>query len=122
MTRCGINRNNRLAQQQMRRWRIFAFASNNRLVRAVSCWKRRLRRRSPDAEPMRFAAAVEGFGKLLRGGRYTENFGFNDVLALVRAAKDRDHQGHRSEFIQLVCLAQSLTPAITEPTLGLAVR
>ena len=66
--------------------------------------------------------AVAGFGQLLRGGRYTENFGFNDVLALVRAAKDRDHQGHRSEFIQLVCLAQSLTPAIAEPTLGLAVR
>jgi Ca-activated chloride channel family protein len=56
----------------------------------------------------RFAAAVAGFGQLLRGGRYTGTFNFDDVLGLARAARGADPFGYRGEFLQLVNLAASL--------------
>jgi Ca-activated chloride channel family protein len=56
----------------------------------------------------RFAAAVAGFGQLLRGGKYTGAFGYDDVLELARAARESDPFGYRGEFLQLVNLAASL--------------
>lgn len=56
----------------------------------------------------RFAAAVAGFGQLLHGGRYTEHYGYADVLGLARSARGDDTQGWRGEFVQLVELARSL--------------
>jgi Ca-activated chloride channel family protein len=61
------------------------------------------------SESLRFAAAVSGFGQLLRGGRYTEHYGYADVLKLARAARGADAQGWKGEFVQLVELAQSLS-------------
>ena len=55
----------------------------------------------------RFAAAVAGFGQLLRGGRYTGAYGYDDVIALAQGAKGDDDFGYRSEFISLVRLAKS---------------
>ncbi|TJY65343.1 VWA domain-containing protein [Sinimarinibacterium sp. CAU 1509] len=63
----------------------------------------------------RFAAAVAGFGQLLRGGRYTESFGYDDVLALARNARGSDDQGWRGEFLQLVQLAASLDATTVKP-------
>ncbi|MFC4251113.1 vWA domain-containing protein [Sinimarinibacterium flocculans] len=62
------------------------------------------------SEDFRFAAAVAGFGQLLRGGRYTEAWTWDDALALARGARGVDAQGWRGEFVQLVQLAQSLQP------------
>lgn len=56
----------------------------------------------------RFAAAVAGFGQLLRGGKYTEKFDYDQVLELARAARGEDRFGYRGEFISLVNLAKSL--------------
>ncbi len=61
-------------------------------------------------ERFRFAAAVAGFGQLLRGGRYTTAFGYDDVLALARGARGDDPFGYRGEFLTLVSLARSLDP------------
>ena len=55
----------------------------------------------------RFAAAVAGFGQLLRGGRYTGDYGYDDVLALARDARGEDRFGYRAEFLNLVRLARS---------------
>ena len=55
----------------------------------------------------RFAAAVAGFGQLLRGGRYTGAYAYDDVIALAQGAKGDDEFGYRSEFITLVRLAKS---------------
>ena len=55
----------------------------------------------------RFAAAVAGFGQILRGGRYTGDYGYDDVIALARGARGDDPFGYRAEFINLVRLAQS---------------
>ena len=64
---------------------------------------------SVDAAPQdaRFAVAVAAFGQLLRGGQYTQDFSYDDVIALAQAARGQDPFGYRSEFISLVRLAQS---------------
>ena len=62
----------------------------------------------PDA---RFAAAVAGFGQLLRGGRYTGGYGYGDVIALAQGARGEDPFGYRAEFVALVRLARSLASA-----------
>ena len=56
----------------------------------------------------RFAAAVAGLGQVLRGGRYTGDFSYPEVLALARAARGDDPFGYRGEFLQLTNLASSL--------------
>jgi Ca-activated chloride channel family protein len=60
------------------------------------------------SERFRFAAAVAGFGQVLRGGRYTGNFGYDQVLALAREARGADSHGYRGEFLTLVGLARSM--------------
>ncbi|MEM9098719.1 MAG: VWA domain-containing protein [Pseudomonadota bacterium] len=57
----------------------------------------------PEAE---FAAAVAAFGQLLRGGRHTGSFTYDDVIALATRSKGSDPYGYRSEFISLVRLAK----------------
>jgi Ca-activated chloride channel homolog len=65
----------------------------------------------PAASPeYRFAAAVAGFGQLLRGGRHTGGFDYEQVQALARPARGEDRFGYRNEFIQLVDLAKALVP------------
>lgn len=60
------------------------------------------------SESLRFAAAVSAFGQLLRGGRYTEGYGYADVLQLARGARGDDAHGWKNEFVQLVALARDL--------------
>ncbi len=60
------------------------------------------------SERFRFAASVAGFGQLLRGGKYTANYQYTDVLELARNARGKDPFGYRGEFISLVNLAKSL--------------
>jgi Ca-activated chloride channel family protein len=55
----------------------------------------------------RFAAAVAGFGQLLRGGRHMGDFSYDDVTALAAGAKGDDPFGYRAEFVNLVRLANS---------------
>ena len=64
---------------------------------------------SVDAAPReaRFAAAVAGFGQLLRGGRHTGDYGYDDVIVLAQGARGEDPFGYRAEFISLVRLAKS---------------
>ena len=54
-----------------------------------------------------FAAAVAGFGQLLRGGRHTGDFTYDDVADLARQSKGHDEFGCRSEFIRLVPFAET---------------
>jgi Ca-activated chloride channel homolog len=55
----------------------------------------------------RFAASVAAFGQLLRGGRYTGDYTYRDVINLAKGAKGEDEFGYRAEFINLVRLAKS---------------
>jgi Ca-activated chloride channel family protein len=59
------------------------------------------------ARETRFAAAVAGFGQLLRGGRYMGDFSYDDVAELAVGAKGDDPFGYRAEFVNLVRLAKA---------------
>ncbi len=54
-----------------------------------------------------WASAVAGFGQLLKGGKYTGQFTYDDVITLAQKSKGEDQFGYRSEFIQIVRLAKS---------------
>nr|WP_288358535.1 VWA domain-containing protein [uncultured Pseudomonas sp.] len=60
------------------------------------------------SEDLRFAAAVAAFAQQLSGGRYTGRFDWAATAALARGSRGEDPFGLRSEFVQLVELAQSL--------------
>ena len=61
---------------------------------------------------LRFASAVAGFSELLRGGHFTGEWTYPQLLSLARSAKGDDKHGYRSEFIGLVELAQSFATPI----------
>lgn len=56
---------------------------------------------------VRFATAVAGYGQLLRGGKYTKDYSYDDVIELALSAKGQDVYGYRAEFISLVRLAKT---------------
>ena len=55
----------------------------------------------------RFATSVAAFGELLRGGKHTGQFGYDDVLRIASAARGDDPYGYRAEFLQLVRAAKT---------------
>jgi len=59
----------------------------------------------------RFSAAVASYGQLLRGGKHTGDFSFDDVLALARKSRGDDNYGYRGDFIELANLTNSLAGA-----------
>ena len=61
---------------------------------------------SPDVA---FAAAVAGFGQILRGGTYLSNWSYADAIALAEANRGHDPFGYRSEAVSLMRLAESLS-------------
>ncbi|MCR4301778.1 MAG: DUF3520 domain-containing protein, partial [Sulfuricaulis sp.] len=60
------------------------------------------------SEDFRFGAAVAAFGQLLRGGTYTNDFSFDDIVKLAQGTFGKDAFGYRGEFVTLVNLAKSL--------------
>lgn len=58
-----------------------------------------------------FAAAVAAFGQHLRGGKYLEGYGLDDIHALATRSKGDDPLGYRGEFLQLVRLAEGFQVA-----------
>jgi Ca-activated chloride channel family protein len=58
---------------------------------------------------LRFAAAVAGFGMLLRDSPHKESLTYDAVLELASSAARRDPQGYRREFLTLVRKAQMLS-------------
>ncbi len=59
-------------------------------------------------ESTRWAAAVAGYGQLLRHDQFLrQGYGYDDVINLAQGARGRDEFGWRAEFIQLARSAQS---------------
>lgn len=56
-----------------------------------------------------FAAAVAGFGQLLRGGKYTGAMGYPEIAKMAADARGTDRFGYRGEFLRLVNLTASLS-------------
>ncbi len=57
---------------------------------------------------IRFAASVAGFGQILRGGTYTAEFTYDDVIKLSESTVSKDKFGYRQEFRNLVRLAKAI--------------
>ncbi len=58
-----------------------------------------------------FAAAIAGFGQLLRGDDHLGDWGYADAISLAAANRGEDTFGYRTEAVQLMRLAQSLSRA-----------
>ncbi|OQX20520.1 MAG: hypothetical protein BWK76_01110 [Desulfobulbaceae bacterium A2] len=67
---------------------------------------RELARTSDD---FRFAAAVAGFGMLLKQSEHKGQAGYPLLLELARQAKGKDDDGYRAEFIKLLETSELLT-------------
>jgi len=64
-----------------------------------------------------FAAAIAGFGQLLRDGRYLGEWGYADAIALANANRGDDPFGYRNEAVQLIRLAENLPRTINRTRL-----
>lgn len=62
----------------------------------------------------RFAAAVASFGQLLKGGKYTGKWNFDDARALAASSTGKDAFGYRSELLRLIDLAKSQSTPIAK--------
>ncbi len=65
-----------------------------------------------DAVPgteMRFAIAMAGFGQLLTGATYLGDWGWDEAIALAHGARGEDPFGYRSEAVEMMRLAESLS-------------
>lgn len=69
------------------------------------------------SDGFRFAAAVAGFGQLLRGGKYTADWTLEKAAQLAQQARGNDQYGYRGELLGLIALAESLSPT-TSPRSG----
>ncbi|WP_298917071.1 VWA domain-containing protein [uncultured Roseobacter sp.] len=63
---------------------------------------------TPDQDG-RFAAAIAGFGQLLRGSSHMGDWGYQEAIDLANGAKGNDPFGYRAEAITLMRLAKTLT-------------
>ncbi|MEM6693219.1 MAG: VWA domain-containing protein [Pseudomonadota bacterium] len=56
-----------------------------------------------------FAAAIAGFGQLLKGRVYTGDWSYADAIALAQASLGDDEFGYRRQAVDLMRLAESLS-------------
>jgi len=54
-----------------------------------------------------FATAVAGFAQLLKGGKYTGYYDYDDVIELAQRTRGDDPYGYRNELVQLVRKAKT---------------
>ncbi|MBB3008286.1 vWA domain-containing protein [Cupriavidus alkaliphilus] len=92
-------------------------ASTSQLL-DVTVARQALRPLAQGDDDFRFAAAVAGFGQVLRGGKFTGDWRYADARALAQGARGADRFGYRGEFVKLVDLAQSLATAMPAASHG----
>lgn len=103
--RSTANRGDELAHVKLRYKRPGARASE---LTDVTVARQAIRPLAQGDDDFRFAAAVSGFGQVLRGGKFTGNWTLDDARALAQDARGTDRFGYRGEFLKLVALARSL--------------
>jgi Ca-activated chloride channel homolog len=63
----------------------------------------------PAPDDARFAAAIAGFGQLLTGSEYLNDWGWDDAIDLALGARGDDAYGYRIEAINLMRMAKALS-------------
>ncbi|MGN6480001.1 vWA domain-containing protein [Luteibacter sp.] len=66
------------------------------------------------SDRLRFAAAVAAFADNLRGGKFSEGFGYDKVAALARGAQGKDEGGYRAGLARLADLASGMQTPVAE--------
>jgi len=87
------------------RWKAPGGDTSKKIELAVNDDGKRLSAASDD---LRFAAAVAGFGMLLRDSEHKQEFTFDDVIALAEDGLRGDRHGHRTGFVDLVSRAKRI--------------
>jgi len=82
----------------------------SRLIEAPVLKASVMRDAAQASDDFRFAAAVAAFGQKLRGGPWLGEFTWSDIADLARHARGKDDFGYRTEFVQLVGMAEVLDP------------
>ncbi len=62
----------------------------------------------PANDDARFAAAIAGFGQLLAGSVYLNDWGWDDAITLALGARGEDAFGYRIEAVNLMRMAKTL--------------
>jgi Ca-activated chloride channel homolog len=60
-------------------------------------------------ENLRWSMAVAQFGMLLRGSEHKGNANISNAIDLANAAKGKDHEGYRAEFIKMLKIYELLS-------------
>ncbi|MDJ0640100.1 MAG: VWA domain-containing protein [Paracoccaceae bacterium] len=63
---------------------------------------------SAASEDVRFSVAMAGFGELLRGSAFLQNWSWADAIQLASGARGEDPYGYRAEAVTLMRLAETL--------------
>lgn len=63
---------------------------------------RKLFKNKKTSDNFRFAAAVAGFGMLIRNSKYNQTLDLEKIQRLAQGAKGKDKYAYRSEFLELV--------------------
>ncbi len=82
-------------------------SDNSKLIEQVL--KNEMKSWNNASENLRFAASVAGFGMLLRDSKFKGTVTYDKVLEFAKAAKGKDEEGYRTEFISLVETSKLLT-------------
>lgn len=61
------------------------------------------------SDDIQFSAAIAGYGQLLSGSKYLQDWGYDALINLANETKGQDAFGYRSEAIKLMRLAESLS-------------
>lgn len=64
----------------------------------------------------RFAAAVAAFGQKLQRAGYTDDYAYEEIVALAQSGKGEDPYGYRAELINLVRAAAKIDKGVEEKT------
>ncbi|MEZ0262186.1 MAG: von Willebrand factor type A domain-containing protein [Alphaproteobacteria bacterium] len=59
------------------------------------------------SDDIRFAAAVTGFGQLMRGSKFAGDTKWDDIIDLAARSRGKDEYGYRMEFLNLAKLAKT---------------
>ncbi|MCP5229304.1 MAG: VWA domain-containing protein [Candidatus Accumulibacter sp.] len=82
-------------------------ASDSQLI-AFTLQREAIKPLAATSSEFRFATAVAAYGQILRGGKYTGNWTYDDVRKLAAASTGNDRFGYRGEFLRLLDLAAAL--------------
>lgn len=82
-------------------------SDTSRLITTPIDGRKEVRRFENAPQDARFAIGVAAFAELLRGGKHSGSFTYDDVLKIALASRGKDEFGYRNEFVQLVRAAKS---------------